>query len=325
MPLSRKKFIQQSALALAGVPFGFSGLGKSGDSFDVKNSGKGNVDGKCSVNIFSKHLHWLNYADMAKLVAELGFDGIDLTVRAGGHVLPERVADDLPKAVEIIKAAGLQVSAITTDIRTADEPHTEGILKTMAALSIKNYRMGWYGYDDKKGVLTDLKSISQRMAGLAAINKQYGVHGDYENHAGRFAGSLWDLWTVLKDLDPQWLGCQFDIRHATLDGAEAWPVNFRLLQPYIKTITIKDFYWEKQGDKWVPKDVPLGEGMVDFAGYFKLLKKYNMHPPISLHIEYPLGGAQNGATKLTIPKEQAVAAIRKDLALLKTWLKENDL
>lgn len=324
MSLSRKKFIQQSALALAGVPFGLSALGKPVDFFDVENP-TGTADGKCSVNIFSKHLQWLNYADMAKLAAEMGFDGIDLTVRAGGHVLPERVSEDLPKAAEIIKAAGLQVSAITTDIRSADEQHTASVLKTMAALGIKNYRMGWYGYDDKKDVLTDVKSISQRMTGLAAINKQYGVHGDYENHAGRFAGSLWDLWTVLKDIDPQWLGCQFDIRHATVDGAEAWPVNFRLLQPYIKTITIKDFFWEKQSTKWVPKDVPLGEGMVDFAGYFKMLKKYNMHPPISLHIEYPLGGAQNGAAKLTIPKEQAIAAIKKDLALLKTWLKENDL
>ena len=81
MPLSRKKFIQQSALALASVPFGFSALEKPADLFDGKKQGNvdvGNTDGKCTVNIFSKHLQWLNYADMAKLAAELGFDGIRL-------------------------------------------------------------------------------------------------------------------------------------------------------------------------------------------------------------------------------------------------------
>jgi L-ribulose-5-phosphate 3-epimerase len=44
------------------------------------------------VYIFSKHLQFLGYEDMAQAAAEIGFDGIDLTVRPGGHVPPETVS-----------------------------------------------------------------------------------------------------------------------------------------------------------------------------------------------------------------------------------------
>jgi hypothetical protein len=33
---------------------------------------------------------------MAKAATEIGFDGVDLTVRPKGHVLPDNVEKDLP-------------------------------------------------------------------------------------------------------------------------------------------------------------------------------------------------------------------------------------
>ena len=46
--------------------------------------------------LFSKHLPELAWSDLGRAVQDCGFDGIDLTVRAGGHVLPVRAIDDLP-------------------------------------------------------------------------------------------------------------------------------------------------------------------------------------------------------------------------------------
>jgi L-ribulose-5-phosphate 3-epimerase len=39
------------------------------------------VADRLKINIFSKHLQFLNYYDLAEAAAEMGFDGIDLTVR----------------------------------------------------------------------------------------------------------------------------------------------------------------------------------------------------------------------------------------------------
>src|SRR5436309_9976838 len=46
------------------------------------------------VAIFSKHLQFLRGAELARAAGEIGFNGIDLTVRAGGHVEPARAAED---------------------------------------------------------------------------------------------------------------------------------------------------------------------------------------------------------------------------------------
>ena len=56
--------------------------------------------------------------------------------------------------------------------------------------------------------------------------------------------------------------------------------------------------------------------------YFAFIKKYNMQLPLSLHVEYPLGGAENGAAKLTLPKNEVIKTIKTDLITLKDWLKE---
>ncbi|HKG06379.1 MAG TPA: sugar phosphate isomerase/epimerase family protein [Pedobacter sp.] len=324
--ISRKTFIRSTAIVAASIPFGLKDLaasveGKTNTPPVFAYAPTNSVVEKLSINIFSKHLHWLNYREMAVLANELGYDGIDLTVRDQGHVLPQNVEKDLPKAVDAIRNVGLEVHTITTDIKSADEKYTANILKAATAAGIKNYRMGWYEYSGKQEISTDLETFKVRLKRLAAINEKYQIHGDYENHTGRFGGPIWDLWLGMKELDPKWIGCQFDIRHASVDGAEAWPRNLDLIHRYLGSVTIKDFFWEKKDNKWSPSNVPLGQGMIDYPKYFGLLKKYQFQKPISQHFEYPLGGAESGSNKLSISKGEVIRHMQEDLVTLKTLLK----
>lgn len=282
--------------------------------------------GKKSINIFSKNLHWLDYKGMAEVAAELGFDGIDLTVRPEGHVLPERVAEDLPKAVEAVKKAGLQVHMIVTGITKAEDQFTERILKTASSLGIGYYRLGWLNYDEKASMSDNLAYFGAQMSKFNVLNKKYKIRGDYQNHSGLSFGSpVWDLWMILRGLDPQWTGSQFDVMHAQVEGGNTWQLGLKLLKSHIKTIDIKDFIWTK-GDAtspaWKTQVVPLGEGMIDYGKYLKLLKDYDLTGPFSMHFEYPLGGVENGAKQITIPKEEVLAAMKRDLALFKKMLSE---
>src|SRR6266571_8322947 len=65
---------------------------------------------------FEKPLLFLNYDDTAKVFAELGFDGLEAAVRPGGHVLPERVEEDLPRFVEALRKRGLEITILTSGI-----------------------------------------------------------------------------------------------------------------------------------------------------------------------------------------------------------------
>ena len=107
---TRRGFLKKSILTGALLPL------VPADLFAITTS---NTAARLKIHILSKHLQFLNYRDMADAVVELGFAGIDLTVRPKGHVLPERVEDDLPKAIDAIGKAGLESSMMVTAIDDA--------------------------------------------------------------------------------------------------------------------------------------------------------------------------------------------------------------
>ena len=272
--MNRRDFVKTMAAASAAatVPFSLSAATRSK-----------------KIVVFSKHLQWLDYQKSAEVVAQAGLDGVDLTVRPGGHVLPERAEEDLPKAVEAMHNAGLDVPMMTTRITSAADPQTEKLLKVASELGIKYYRMGYLSYDDDLGIEGTLKHYRSQMEELADVNRQYGVHGAYQNHAGTRVGApIWDLWLLLKGLDPKHIGIQYDIKHATAEGGRSWVLGLELVQDFVRCIVLKDFVWQKRNGEWRDTSVPLGTGMVDFDEYFKRLKHMNFSGPISLHLEYPL-------------------------------------
>lgn len=273
------------------------------------------------ISVFSKMLHWLDYTEMAKFAKELGFDGVDLTVRPKGHVLPEHVAEDLPKVFDILQKAGLNVYMITTAVAHADEPYTEFILKTAASLGIKHYRMNWINYDNKISIQDNLTKIEKQLRKLAQLNGKYKIIGEYQNHSGaNFGSPVWDLYSVLKKINSPWLGSQYDVYHAKVESANAWTLGLELLRPYIKTLAFKDFTWGSKDGKQVRNDVPLGEGSIDYEKYLSIIKDYKINVPISLHYEYDLGGAGQGLKEITMPREKVFELMKRDLDRLRGWL-----
>jgi sugar phosphate isomerase/epimerase len=287
------------------------------DSAVVASENRGGKPMK--ICIFSKHLQWLDYEGMARTSREIGFDGVDLTVRPGGHVLPERVREDLPRAIHAVKVEALVVPMMTTAITDPSDPLTGSILAAASQAGIRYYRMGYYRYDDSRTIHQTLSDAKAKLRDLVDMNKHYNIVGAYQNHAGaKYVGApLWDLDYLFKDIDTRWIGCQFDIRHATVEGGTVWPTHFRLMSQYINTLVAKDFKWAHSDKGWRAQNCPLGEGMVDFPRYFKMLKQAGIVVPMSLHLEYPIGGAEHGARRLSGDKQQVIEAMRKDLRFLR--------
>ncbi|MCU0916283.1 MAG: sugar phosphate isomerase/epimerase [Planctomycetes bacterium] len=313
---SRRRFLADIAQTAAVV--GAPGLwATGGTSFAKDTSGE-----EFRFSVFSKCLQWLDYQGTAQIAAEAGYDGLDLTVRAGGHVLPERVEEDLPKAAETAAKAGLGIDMIVTDITDPRDAQTEKILKTARGLGVRYYRPGPYRYNNTDPIMAQLDEIKPRLRDLAAMNQQYGVAATYQNHAGAayVGASLWDLHYLLRDLDPRWFGAQFDIRHTVVEGGLTWPVRLRLLAGWINTLAMKDFRWARQNNGWTTENCPLGEGMVDLAGFAGLLKRHRLARPTSLHFEYPLGGAEHGAREIKVERKVVLEALRSDLNRLRKIL-----
>ena len=151
---------------------------------------------KLKVAIFSKHLQFVQGEELAATAAGLGFDGVDITVRKGGHIEPASVAKDLPALVAIRKHA-LEVPMVTTDIVDADTPFAEDILKTIAGLGIRHYRFAAFKWDAAKPYEAQLESMRPRLAKLATLNARYEMCAMYHTHSGVgvVGASIWDLGT----------------------------------------------------------------------------------------------------------------------------------
>lgn len=282
---------------------------------------------KLRVAIFSKHLHFVQGEALARTAKEIGFDGIDITVRKGGHVEPESVRKDLPALVATIRQAGLDVPMITTDIVDTDTPCTEDILKTMADLGIPRYRWmpsGALKYDYAKPYPAQLDQLRPRIAKLAALNTRYKLGAMWHTHSGvGFVGaSFWDIWLLLKDLDPAAVGVNYDVGHATIEGGMGgWINDFHIMGPYLRGIAVKDFYWAKDAKgAWKAQWAPLGDGMVHLPQFFGMVKAAGFAGPLQLHFEYPLGGADGGKKTLTAPREEVLSAMKRDLDKLHGYM-----
>jgi len=315
---SRRNFLKTAAVGTVGAAI-------SGNTFASVFSADEKI--KRPIHVFTKCLQFLDYNEMAEVLARNGFDGADLAVRPGGQVLPENVEKDLPKVYKALQKEGIGTNMIVTRISNPSDPALRPTLKTMADLGIQYYRMGYISFNDNISIPENLEKHKKTFEKLEKLNKEYGVTGNYQNHSGRrVGGPVWDLYHLLKDRDPNYIGVQYDVRHATVEGGMSWPIGMKLLAPWIHTTDIKDFIWNKNGNgEWKLKNVPLGEGMVDFKTYFELYKNMNIEAPVSIHYEYDLGGAEHGKTEVTMSLSEIETWLKKDITYLKNQFEKYEL
>ncbi|HNR37166.1 MAG TPA: sugar phosphate isomerase/epimerase family protein [Candidatus Hydrogenedentes bacterium] len=263
---------------------------------------------KPSVCAFSKHLQFLDWAALGKTGKALGLDGIDLTVREGGHVVPDKVAADLPRAVEAIRAEGLDVPMITTRLNDGGDPNARPILEAAAKAGIRYFRIGGLTYGKSGNPLEQLGKFTDGLRSLAQLAGEYGLTAGYHNHSGynQVGAAIWDLHRMITDVGSERLGSNFDVGHAVVEGAYgAWQVNARLIAPHVRMMAVKDFVWDKDRPKWAP----LGEGIVKFADCFAIMREAGFAGPVSIHFEYKT--ASNDALLDDIRK--AVQTLRANL------------
>jgi L-ribulose-5-phosphate 3-epimerase len=305
--LSRREFVQVSSAAAwaSAVPLSAAAQGAS----PVGHPYRGVL---C---FFSKPVPQLDWRALAQSAKRAGFGGIDLTVRRGGHVLPERAAEDLPKAVAAIREEGLEVPMITAELISADDPTAEPILSTAGKLSIPFMKPGYYRYKFVD-VRKELEEAGGKFRGLVALAQKHGVQVGYHNHSGYLGAQVWDMARVMDTLDPKWAGYYFDLQNATSEGGVAgWRIAANLAMPRMKMIGVKDFSWQKTETRgWRETSCPLGQGMCRYKDFLKMVAQAGFHGPISLHLEFQTPGVSD---------EQGIALSRDKVDDVMILVKEN--
>lgn len=271
------------------------------------------------IAIFEKVFEGLNYEELADAVFQCGADGIEATIRPGGHIEPEKSAEEVPKMSAALKARGKRIVIAATSIRKVDEPHVESLLKTLKANGITHYRMGHFQLQLNESPLKQVREFASQCRELAALNHAIGIQGLYQNHSGGsskqgYLGALgWDVALMLEGIDPHSLGLAFDTRHLRKDTGSSWQTAVAVCKPHVRSIYIKDGTWlGERGDEY--RDVPLDTGFVN-KKVFDAIRSGLQPMPLCIHMEW-LG--YRVFAKSEIPK--AIEAHQRDIATLKNWL-----
>ena len=234
------------------------------------------------VCLYSKALNKVAYTELGEIARQIGFEGVDLTVRPGGHVEPRLSSVDLVRALESISGAGLEYPMITTALTTYLDPTALAVLAISGRTQVPLFRVG----DWRASTPTYRRDLT----GLVNIGSRYEIAMALHNYSSENAGETgWQVSEALANLDPKWAGAYFDpIHHGTI-----WEAALEPLLPRLRAVVLKDFRMTKTG----PVPCALGEGTVDFAKLFGVLAQAGFRGPLSLRMEYAPADELSALTK----------------------------
>lgn len=263
--------------------------------------------------LFTKVLQWVPLEDLPKVVQDMGFSGIDIAVRSNGHFQVKDLKEKLPPLVSKCASLGMKSPILTTELIGDNPQEMEEFVKIISGEGVVDYRLGWIKYRSKQ-VMKELKGFNKQLKNLAELHQKHQVQGHYQNHAGNgVGGSVWELLYLLDRIDPKYIGIQYDLRHATVEGYKSWEAGYEVIKDRITTLDIKDFKWKDVSGKDVPLTVPLGKGNVDLEKLSQTPEFHSAGIPKILHIEYDLGGAEHGDKNPTFSSPEILSAIKLDV------------
>ena len=240
--------------------------------------------------VFSKHLAGRPLEESAKQLAGCGLNALELTVRPGEAVEPERAAEQLPAMAEKLDAVGSGIGMVCSNITSADS-QAETVLRTAASLGISCYRLGEWKYKGFGTIRKQREEMKAVLKDLAAMNRDIGIQGLYQNHSHIFFGAMCaDLDYALDDIPPSEIGVYFDPVHAVIEGGSSgWKMSLDLLSGRIAALGAKDYYWldGKQGYAGARRHsmrlCPIDTGNVPWTEIVTILREINFNGPISLY------------------------------------------
>ena len=265
-----------------------------------------------AICLYSKVLVKVGYIDLPMIVQALGFDGVDLSVEYDGHVIPDKAGNQLMPALEAFTGIGIDVPMLTTGLTKAQDKDSQEVLGLATYIGVPFFRPGHWKCTGSAEIETQLPYVQREIAMMAQLGRYTKMAMGVHNYTdGAVGAAVADINRVIRPIDPQWVGYDFDVAYATREGGDAGfagPLGIAL--PRLKMVTVRDFKWDQpEGGARTAKACPLGDGVVDFARFFAALATARFSGPVTLPVDHsPAGEVEAIKHDLAFVRKQIAAA-----------------
>jgi sugar phosphate isomerase/epimerase len=221
-------------------------------------------------SVFPKFFRHLDPDGLADLVRRCGLDTVNMVVRDGYWVEPDSTAEDVPRFVQAMDDACVQISFATTGLTPDQITSDADRVRVLADNGITDFRMAYF--HDKDDPVRNLEEARRAMAGVAEVCLDAGIRAVYQVHMNTLVHSATAAWYIVRDLPPEAVGVMLDPGNQGREGRENWAYSARLLGPHLAALGVKDLDYrrdESGGDDvlakgWSSSWVPIDEGISDW-------------------------------------------------------------
>jgi sugar phosphate isomerase/epimerase len=282
--LGRRDFVRLAAL---------SGVAASSfptcETFGVKTQSE-SKDAFCA---FTESFQDWSIEKVCERFKAAGLDGLDLTVRPGGHIDPKDAKAKLPAAVTAARKHGVQINMISSAITDADGDG-EAILGSCGELGITRIKLGYYRTERFGKLLREIDDTRRRLEGIVKLARKHGVLPCVHIHSGEMIPASGPVaYLLLRDIAPAEIGIYVDPMHMTIEGGiGGWRQSLDLLAPWIAISSLKNCMWQAQPRDergqipWRVTKCPLADGIAPIPDYLQALRDLGYRGLYTLHSEY---------------------------------------
>ncbi|MBP88596.1 MAG: hypothetical protein CMJ64_18085 [Planctomycetaceae bacterium] len=253
---------------------------------------------------YTEHFQSLPIPEVCKIFKRIGVDGLDLTVRPGGHIDPKDAKNELPGAVKAARDHGLEIMMLTTGIAAPDR-HAEEIVATCQKLGIERIKLGYYPVGQFGNLAKRLDDVRRQLDAVVKLTTKYDVRPCVHLHSGpTIPSSGFMLYDLIREMPPDRIGAYLDSYHMTITGgAGGWRQAIDLLSPWMSLVALKNFQWHRDGrdgrgqQAWHTDYCRLEDGIAPIPDFISTVQQAGYRGFYTLHTEYRL--PVNECIKLT--------------------------
>ena len=233
--------------------------------------------------VFTKPWPHLPLAELAAMVKQLGFDGVELPVRPGFQVEPDTVAGGLPQAARIMADHGVKIGTVAG-------PTDEATIAACAEAGVPIIRV-CLRVDPAKGYLAEEARLRRELEASVPILERHGVAIGVQNHCGFQINNAMGIRHLIEEFSPAQVCAVLDQAHCGLNG-EPPEYAIDIVWSHLRVMNLKSAFWQRSNGpeageaEWRPYWTSGRHGLAYWARVAAELRRRDFSGDICLTAEY---------------------------------------